>query len=353
MGIFFRYITRVYLSSFFIIFFSLLSFYVVVDLLVNFKELPSSANIILLYIFFLACGACEQILSLSLIFALVLFMIKLIRQNELVSFYALGFSKNKLILYPLFWSVFITLFFIFLNSTPFAYFSDYKNNIKKHGSIMQASKDVFIKYNNSFIYIKRIKPFSNTLEDVKILKLKNQKLSSITQAKSAYYANDDWILSKAKVIQFDTNLSLDSKPPVIKKQTFLKALQGFEPQFIENIAANSAYSISDAINSLGLFKEQGLNTKEIKINLYKLLFSPFFAPCFIVILYYFFPVITRFFNLALLSFYFFVATLFAWALLFLLARLTTNGVISPEIGIIMPIILLLTYAFYIFYKHRG
>lgn len=353
MGIFFRFISTIYLRSFFIIFSALMSFYVIVDLLVNFKELPSSANIILLYICFLIASGVYYILALSLIFAFILFMINLIRSNELVSFYALGFSKNKLVIYPFIWAFILSSFYIFLNFTPFAYFNEYKDNIRKHGTIIQKNKGVFIKYNNSFVYINNIKPFSSTLEGIKILDFKEHKLKYIISAKKAYFKDNDWILTAATKVSFDLNLSLNSKPPILSKSPTIKALKGFEPQFIENISQNSSYSILDAISSMSLFNEQGLDTRHLKVDLYNLIFTPFFAPFFIVIIYYFFPIITRFFNLLLLSFSFFTSTLFAWAFLLFLIKLSKNGVLSPIIGIAFPIFLVIFYACFSFYKNKG
>ena len=71
-SVFFRFISAIYLKSFFIIFFALVGFFVGVDLLINFKDLPNSANLILLYVLFLACMAVSYVLPLSLVFALVL-----------------------------------------------------------------------------------------------------------------------------------------------------------------------------------------------------------------------------------------------------------------------------------------
>lgn len=71
-----------------------------------------------------------------------------------------------------------------------------------------------------------------------------------------------------------------------------------------------------------------------------------------LIMYYFFPVIARFFNLAFVTFIAFVATLMIWGVLFLLARLSENSVIASEIGIVAPIIILGCLSAYMYYKHR-
>ncbi|EAB5226426.1 hypothetical protein D6H00_08635, partial [Campylobacter jejuni] len=90
MWIFFRFISGIYLKNFFIIFFSLLGFYCGIDLLLNFKDLPKAANLDLLYVMFLSFSAVPYVLPISLIFALVVSLISMIRANEFVSLYALG-----------------------------------------------------------------------------------------------------------------------------------------------------------------------------------------------------------------------------------------------------------------------
>ena len=98
MSIFFHFISFIYLKNFFILFFALVGFYCGIDLLLNFKDLPASANLILLYVLFVGFSAVTYILPISLIFALVLSFLTMIRNNEFVSLYALGLSKNRVII---------------------------------------------------------------------------------------------------------------------------------------------------------------------------------------------------------------------------------------------------------------
>lgn len=110
MWIFFRFISGIYLKNFFIIFFSLLGFYCGIDLLLNFKDLPKAANLDLLYIMFLSFSAVPYVLPISLIFALVVSLISMIRANEFVSLYALGLSRNYVILFPFYGLYFFVVF---------------------------------------------------------------------------------------------------------------------------------------------------------------------------------------------------------------------------------------------------
>ncbi|EAJ7141867.1 LptF/LptG family permease [Campylobacter jejuni] len=352
MWIFFRFISGIYLKNFFIIFFSLLGFYCGIDLLLNFKDLPKAANLDLLYVMFLSFSAVPYVLPISLIFALVVSLISMIRANEFVSLYALGLSRNYVILFPFLWALFFCCIYIGLNFTSFAYANDYKRNILKNGTIMNQSGEVFLKFNNNFVYISKINNGQNSAQNIKIFNINDLNLSSFVSAKNAHFEGESWILRDGNITLLPKNYELANDGLKIQDFSELKSLEGFKPKIIEGVASNSDYSISDALESFELFKAQNVNTDALKINLYKFIFTPFFAPFLMLIMYYFFPVIARFFNLAIVTFIAFVVTLMIWGVLFLLARLSENSVIASEIGIIVPIIILGCLSAYMYYKHR-
>ena len=83
-----------------------------------------------------------------------------------------------------------------------------------------------------------------------------------------------------------------------------------------------------------------------------MIFFPLFAPFMVLILYYYMPVTGRFASLAIASFGAIFISLCIWGVLFLLIRLSINGAIAAELGIILPVIILMLFAGYQFYKHR-
>ncbi len=350
MKIFFIYISSIYLKNFFIIFIALLGFYCGIDLLLNFKKLPDSANLDLLYALFLAFGAVKYVLPLSLIFALVSSLTTMIRNNELISLYALGLSKNLVVLYPFLWALFFCFVYIGLNFTSFAYADDYRKNILKNGSVSKQSGEVFLKFNDSFAYIGGLQSDSNAVNGVKIFNIKDLNLSSYITAKEAFFSSGVWNLKDGKITTLPKEYFLGKNGLENTEFEIFGGLEGFEPKIMESIANSSEYSIKDALLSLSLFKAQNISTQAVKISLYKSLFTPFFAPFLMLIMYYFFPVISRFFNLALLVFISIVATVLIWGILFLLTVLSENGVILSELGIIVPVLILAFLAFFMFYK---
>lgn len=352
MPIFFRFISIIYLKNFFLIFFALLGFYCGIDLLLNFKDLPESANLKLLYIIFLSFSAVPYVLPISLVFSLVLSLITMIRNNELVSLYALGLSKNLVIIYPFLWALLFCFIYVGLNFTAFAYANDYKKNIMKNGVMIKQSGEVFFKFNNEFVYVEKLQNGKNSIDNVKIFSMKNLELNTFLFAKNAIFHNDLWILKDGNITLLPQKYILGEKGLSQMGFNQMEALQGFKPKIIEGVASNSDYSISDALETFFVFKEQGISTQSLRIAFYKLAITPFFAPFLMLIMYYFFPVIARFFNLAFVTFVAFVTTLIIWGFLFLLIRLSENGVLLGEVGIVLPILSLMLFGIFIFCKHR-
>jgi len=98
-----------------------------------------------------------------------------------------------------------------------------------------------------------------------------------------------------------------------------------------------------------------LNTSTIKGALYKIFIYPFFAPLLIIIIFFFVPMSVRFLNVSLFSFGAILSTLLIWALLFVLMKLSDTKTIPSEIGIILPIVILLFIALrqYRYYGDRA
>ncbi|QOR00999.1 LptF/LptG family permease [Campylobacter sp. 2014D-0216] len=353
MSIFFRYISSLYLKSFFILFFSLTFFFVAIDFLLNFNRLPKSANLELLYIFFLTCSAASYILPLAIVLALVLCVFNMIRSNEFVSLYALGLSKNQVILYPFIWAMFFCCVYVGLNFTPFAYADEYKSNILKRGVVDREGGEILIKYNNKFIYIE--KTSSQTLYNVKIFDVDNLNIQSITQAKSAKFDGNSWNLNNAKATNIPKDLVVSKEGLSIEEFQNIKGLENFSPKILERISlidTKPSYSILDALESMLIFAKQNISTNTLRSSLYSLILTPFFAPFLMLIVYYYFPLTARFFNLALLAFVFFVCILLVWGMLFLFTRLSENEILLPELGIMLPVFILMSIGSFYYIKHK-
>ena len=353
MNLYARYVGWLYFKYFAILFIALTLFYVGIDILTNLKDMPASANLKLLYFGLTSLTAVNYVLPLALIFALITSKFSMIRSNELVSFYALGIDKNRLIKPPFYIALAITFIYVGLNFTPFAYAYEYGRNIVKLSNLSRTSSDIFLKFEGKFVYMDSLNPISGEAKDVRIFDINGSNLRSATFGESGRFIDDAWLLKNAKIVNLPQNIKLGEKGLDIKTPSELKTLENFKPKTIESASAeSSAITIPDAVDYILAFKDEGIGLNSTKTTLYNLAFAPFFAPFMVLIIYYFLPVTGRFFNLALKSFIFTIASLCVWGALFVMMRFARNGVVSPEIGVLLPIILLGAYAFYLHFKSR-
>ena len=156
MSLISKYLLSKFLKNFFIILFSLELFFVGLDFLQILKRLPDSANLQVLYLLYNAFFTLTITLPLSLVFAWVLTLVVLIKSNELVAFYSLG-AQMKFIYKPILKvSTFLLTSLFLLQATPLAYSYDQKSKII-HGDYFTTFKsDIFLKYNDYFVYFKKL-----------------------------------------------------------------------------------------------------------------------------------------------------------------------------------------------------
>ena len=353
MNLYARYVGWLYFKYFMILFIALTLFYVGIDILTNLKDMPASANLKLLYFGLTSLTAVNYVLPLALIFALITSKFSMIRSNELVSFYALGIDKNRLIKPPFYIALAITFIYVGLNFTPFAYAYEYGRNIVKLSNLSRTSSDIFLKFEGKFVYMDSLNPISGEAKDVRIFDINGSNMRSATFGESGRFVDGAWLLKSAKIVNLPQNIKLGEKGLDIKTPGELKTLENFKPKTIESASAeSSAITIPDAVDYILAFKDEGIGLNSTKTTLYNLAFAPFFAPFMVLIIYYFLPVTGRFFNLALKSFIFTIASLCVWGALFVMMRFARNGVVSPEVGVLLPIILLGAYAFYLRFGSR-
>ncbi|MDR2635484.1 MAG: LptF/LptG family permease [Campylobacteraceae bacterium] len=348
-----RYITFLYLKNFFIIFCSLEFFYVGVDFITNLNKLPDSANLQLLYALFNFMSAVNYTLPLSIVFAMIVAKFSMIRSNELVSMYAVGITKNALILPIFVTAMVLTFIYIALNFSSFSYAYEYKSNILKYNQIISTSSDLFLKYEGKYVYFGELNPYKQEVTKVKIFDIKDNELQEVISAQKGVFIDNAWMLENVEIIKkskIDENLSVKLESV---KLPYMTALEKFRPKIIENAhLGQSTLSIPDAVDAIIFFGEQGINVDSIKTNLYLIIFFPFFAPLIVVIFYYYLPLSGRFFNLALMSFIFVFIAIVGWGVLFVLGKFASNGVITAEVSILLPIVILGLLAFVLYRKNR-
>ena len=333
-----KYLLLKYLKYFFIILISLEIFFIGIDFLQNVSKLPQSANLQLLYLIYNGFFILTITLPLSIVFAWVITLTFLIKENTLVSFYSLGVSKHQILLPIILISIILTSILIALQTTSLAYSYEQKRKILKNQFFINEKSNIFLKYNDNFIYFDKLYPLEKKAVGIKIFKVKNKQLIQTILAKKAYYQNNKWYVIDAKIITKPEKIDWDSSKLNITYEKFLYTLEGFKPEVINNVyKAKVQYSISDAIYTILLFEKQNLNTDKIRAILYSKIFTPFFVIPLIIFIFVFSKPSGRFFKMGQFVSFGILSTLGIWGVLFFLQKISTSSLINPEVGLILPL----------------
>ncbi len=344
MKIITKYLLKIYLKFFFIILISLELFFAGFDYMQNASFLPNSANLQLLYLLYNSFFILTITLPLSILFAWVITLTVLVKENALVSFYSLGVSRRQVVLPVLFVSFFITSVLIGLQSTDLAYSYEQKNKILNNKYFVSEKNNILLKYNDNFVYFKKLFPLEKKAIDIHIFKVKNNQLVQIIIAKKAYYQKNRWYVVDAKIITKSEHIVLDKSKLNITYEKFLFTLNGFKPEIINNVYKSKVqYSIPDAIYTIQLFSQQNQNTNKIKAILYSKIFVPYFILPILVLIFLYTKISSRLFNSSAFISVGIFSTLIIWGIFFLLQKLSVGNILNAEIALLLPLFGIIIY----------
>ncbi|MDR1451426.1 MAG: LptF/LptG family permease [Helicobacteraceae bacterium] len=316
---------------------ALTAFFVGMDILSNAARLPDSANLILLFGLFRAARALDIILPLSLVFGAIATNIHLIRLNELVAVYSLGASRYKALKPFIVVSALISCGYIALCSTQFVYLGDKAEAIKQNRDFSTITQNLFVRYDNRFIYIQELLPLQNEARGLDILEVKDGDLTRVIRAKKANFKDGAWLLSDASIATKPSNLTLGGLGMAVEERENMIDLHGFRPDIMDTIYEQKfSYSLIDAARAWALFANQDINTYRIRSILYAAIVFPLFAPLFVALVFAYAPISPRFFNMAMYSSLSVLLVLVVWGALYSLAQTAKNGALSPEIALLLP-----------------
>ncbi len=347
----FLYLSFKYLKIFMIIFTALVLFYVGFDYIQVSKILPDSANIRMLYIYFTAQFSSEILLPLALVFSMIATKLLLIRSNELVAFYSIGYTKWHVLRPFVIVSLLITVIYVSLHTTKYAYAEEYASSIYNKGTLSRVTKNLFFKYKDYYIFFETLHPLAKKVDNLRIFHEINRDVVETIRAKEAYYRDDRWYIPHAQ--KFLKNNEIEFEDRIVERfdDKSIEILEGFKPEILDHIQQGKVvYSILDAFEAIKLLEEQQSSTDKVYTSLYAMIINPLFAPALILIIFFFVPISSRSLNVTLFSFLALLATLAIWGILFLLRRLTENGMFSPEVGIILPVVLIFISAIVVWFQ---
>lgn len=341
--LFFNTLSFLYLRYFFIVLIALGSFMVGFDLMENAADLPASANLVLIYIMYKLFYAIDMMLPISLVLAMIASLVELVRSNAMVAYYAIGYSKKRLLAPFLVVATFILAIYIALHATSFARANEYADNLRDSSQLIRPTSNLFFTHEGNYIYFGNLYPLTRKAEDIRIFTFTEGNFTEALSAKEAYYHDGFWVISKAHLVHPPKSFGLNGGGIEIENRDNLKVLPDFRPKILDQVYEGKVnFTIGDGLDALQLLKNQNVDVGKIRSALYRIFFSPWFAPIVMVILFSYTPVSSRFLNLSLFSFGAILMTLMIWGILFMMGELAANKTIAPEVGIIAPIVFLLS-----------
>jgi len=352
MSILTKYILKKYLLNFTIVLISLELFFVGIDFLQNFKDLPDSANLQLLYVLYNSFFTLTLALPLSIVFGWIITLVLFIKNNELVAFNAIG-SKSSDIYAPVVKvSLFLITLLILMQITPLAYSYEQKRKILHNEYFTNTKTDIFLKYNDNYIYFKKLYPLEKKAEDIYIYKIKDRDIVQSIVAKNAYFKDNKWQVVDVKIINKPINMNLDTSKLEIRYEDFLNTLEGFKPKILDNVyETKSNFSILDAVSAMILLTNQEINTDKIRGALYNQIVVPFFVIPILLLVFAWASLNSRFFNVGKFTSLSIFGTLIIWGIFFMLFKFTNGGILIPEISILVPFIIWVIGSLF-FYKKK-
>jgi lipopolysaccharide export system permease protein len=331
----------------FIILMGLTGLFTGLDFLMNASSLDSF-NIKILYAFFKWQESLNLLYPLAIILGAIWTKMAFIKQNKVASFYALGITRKEFFKPFFIVSILLYIFFVGLNFSSFATANDTAKRVKKNQYIISKTEDLFFKYNDSFVYIGTLLPEEHKLEKLTIFKMRNNKVIETLTAKEALFNVNEWVASD--VIKKSKILRDKSQYLKVEHLDFLHTLKGYEPKILKSIYDGQELTLYESIMAKVLLENQDLSTEALRADIYSKIVTPLFAIALIMILIFRFPFYARYMNMASSTTQALGGTLFVWGILFALQGVGANGTISPELAIILPVVLLWVYALYTLVK---
>ena len=345
--LYFYYLSKLYIKNLLVILFGLSFAFAAIDYFQHAQKLNISGNFKILYIFYMWQQALGLLYPLAIVFALIMTKLSLIRSNTMGAFHAFGYSK-KILLTPFLLAAVITYsIFTFLHTTEFSYAKDKASLLLENQVDVYNVNNLFFKYNDTFVYIDELDPIAKKITNITIFKVSGYQVRYTIKAPYATFDGYEWDAHDATL---KTHIYKDGKlvKYTIEHKNNINTLKGYKPKIIESLYEGKALNIIDAYNTWELLRKQHLSSDKIRAALYDKIIVPLFALALMIILFFKLPFHARMMNLGGVIALSMGATFVIWGLLFGMAQMGTNGVLTPEFSTIVPIVLLWSYAVYVY-----
>ena len=343
----FYYIAKLYSKNLISILFGLSFAYAAMDYFQYSQKLHSFSHKIL-YIFYMWQEALSLLYPLTIVFALIVTKLALVKNNTMGALHAFGYTKKRLF-WPLFWVGLLTyLMFTALHTTEFSYAKDKANLLLKNELGAYDVNDLFFKYNDTFVYINTLDPIEKKIEDITIFKVEGYQVRYTINAQDATFDGKEWEAHKA-IVKTHHYVDGELEKYSVEHKERIKTLKGYKPKIIESLYEGKALNILDAYSTWKLLDTQHLNSDKIRAIFYDKTVVPLFSIALMLILFFKLPFHARMMNLGGVIALALGATFMIWGILFGLNQIGSNGVLAPEFTAIIPIVILWAYAIYVYF----
>ncbi len=347
-ALYFRYLSILYLKNLLAILFGLSLAFASIDYFQKIQSLDVGVNYKILYIFYMWQEALSLLYPLAIVFGLIMTKLALVKQNTMGALHAFGYNKKRLLL-PLFTVATLTYaIFMFLHTTSFSYAKDKAHFLLKNEITAYDAKDLFFKYNDTFVYIDVLDPLAKKIHNITIFKVEGNQVRYTIKSPLATFDGEKWIAQDA-MLKMHIYKNNELQRYTLEHKKTIETLIGYKPKIIESLYVGRSMNILDGYNTWKLLGKQGLNSDMIRAVMYDKVLVPLFSLAFVLILFFKLPFHARMINVGAVVAFSLAATFIAWGILFGLGRMTINGALSPEFGLVLPIILLWFYAIYIYF----
>lgn len=346
MSLHFYYLAKLYGKNLIAVLFGLSFAFAAMDYF-QYSQGLHSFSFKVLYIFYMWQEALGLLYPLAIVFALIMTKLSLIKSNTMGALHAFGYTKKRLV-WPLFFVAAIVYgIFTLLHVTEFSYAKDKANLLLKNQIGAYDVNNLFFKYNDTFVYIKKLDPVEKKIEDITIFKVKGYQVRYTIKAPRAVFDGTQWDAYDATIKRHMYKEGKLEKYSIEHKEK-IQTLRGYKPKIIESLYEGKTLNIMDAYHTWQLLESQKLNSDKVRAALYDKVIVPLFALALLIILFFKLPFHARMMNTGAVIAAALATTFVIWGILFGLNQIGSNGVLAPEFTAILPIGLLWLYAIYLY-----
>jgi len=347
-SLYFRYLASLYLKNLFFILIGISLTFGLIDYFQHLNKLQLSANYQILYIFYMWQYALGLLYPLAIVFALIMTKISLIKNNTMGAFHAFGYSKQTLLMPILFIAMVVYLLFSLLHTTSFSYAKDNAKLLLENRVGAYDVKELFFKYEDTFVYVKNLEPLEKKIEGLTLFKVQGHQVRYTLHANLAYFNGKAWIAKDAILKRHIYKEDVLERYSVEKKES-MTTLKGYKPKIIESFHEGKALNIIDSYFTWRLLASQGIHSEKIRTSFYDKMVVPLFSIALMSILFFKLPFHARMVNIGGVIALSLGVTFVVWGVLFGLIQIGANALVSPELSIFTPIVLLWCGAIYIYF----